>query len=371
MSLNKYREKSRQRGDLWIIFLVILLSLIGLAMISSASVVVSYDRYSYNTYYLTKQAVSFGLGAMLMIFCTAIDYKYWSKISVSLLVIGIALLAIVIMPGFGQKIAGAQRWIEIGPFTLQPSEVIKLIYIIYAATWLSSKKEQIRNLFSGLLPFAIVLGIIGFLIISQPDLSTLLVIIATAASMVIVAGATFSHLALAGSLLVVMVISLIQGAGYRLQRILTFFNPSVDPLGAGYQINQALITIGSGGWWGLGFGQSRQKYLYLPQPYIDTIFAVIVEELGFIRASLIIVLLLILIYKIFTIALNSKEPFGRLLASGVGFWIAFQTFVNIGAVTGLLPLTGIPLPFISYGGSSLIMLMASVGIVYNVSKYGE
>ncbi len=371
MGLDKYREKGRRRGDLWIIFLTILLSLIGLAMISSASVVVSYDRYGYNTYYLTKQAVSFGLGAILMILCSGIDYKFWSRASVILLVIGIALLAIVIMPGFGQKIAGAQRWIEVGPFTLQPSEVIKLIYIIYAATWLSSKKDQIRNFLTGLLPFAIVLGIIGFLIISQPNLSTLLVIIATAASMVFVAGATFSHLALAASLVIAMVISLIQGASYRLQRMLTFFNPTVDPLGTGYQISQALITIGSGGWWGLGFGQSRQKYLYLPQPHIDTIFAIIVEELGFIRASLIIALLLVLIYKVFTIALQSKDPFGRLLASGIGFWIAFQTFINIGAVTGLLPLTGIPLPFISYGGSSLIMLMASIGIVYNVSKYAE
>lgn len=369
MSLAKYRDKSRRRGDLWLVFLAITLALIGLVMISSASVVVSYDRYGYNNYYLTKQAISLVVGAIFMALFAVIDYRTWAKLSVFLLVFSIALLAIVILPGIGEKIAGAKRWIEIGPFSIQPAEIVKLAYIIYAATWLSSKKEQIRSFAIGIVPFALILGLIGYLVIIQPNLSTLLVIIATASVMVFVAGASFSHLVLGGSLLVALVISLIQGANYRLQRVLTFFNPVADPLGAGYQINQALITIGSGGWWGLGFGQSRQKYLYLPQPHIDTIFAVIVEELGFIRSLLIIFLILMLVYKIFTIALKTRDSFGRLLAVGIGFWISFQAFINIGAVTGLLPLTGIPLPFISYGGSSLIIIMAGVGLVYNISKY--
>ncbi|TSC93039.1 MAG: cell division protein FtsW [Candidatus Berkelbacteria bacterium Licking1014_7] len=371
MSLNRFRPQQGKKGDYWILLLALLLSLIGLAMISSASVVISYDRYGYNTYFLTKQAISLGLGIVVMMVLGAINYKVWEKYSVYLLGIGLLGLVLVFIPGLGQKIAGAQRWIEVGPFSLQPSEFMKIIYIVYAGAWLASKKNQIRHFLSGVAPFILILGVLILLIMKQPALSTVLVITACAAVMVFVAGASKIHLFFAGGFGLMFFWALIKSANYRMQRVLTFLHPLSDPLGAGYQISQSFLAIGSGGWWGLGFGQSRQKYLYLPQPHIDSIFAIIVEELGFLRSLVIVLIIATLIYKGFTIALKCPDPFGRIVATGISFWIAFQTLVNIGATTGILPLTGIPLPFISYGGSALVALLAGVGILYNISKYSE
>jgi cell division protein FtsW len=369
MALERFRPKTRRRGDFWFLFLALLLALIGLIMISSASVVNSFDRYGYNTYFLTKQAISLGIGIVAMIIFAVVDYRFWERYATYFLIGGLVLL--ILTHFWGQTIGGARRWLQVGSLTVQSSEVIKLAYIIYAAAWLASKKEQIKQLLVGVIPFVAILTLLILLIISQPDLSTVLVITSTAMMMFFVAGASRLHMVFSVGLGAIFFISLIKSASYRWQRILTFFNPASDPLGAGYQITQSLLAIGSGGIWGLGFGQSRQKYLYLPQPYTDSIFAVIMEELGYIRGLLIILLLFILIYKGISLAINLRDPFARLVAAGISFWIAFQTLVNIGATIGLLPLTGIPLPFISYGGSSLIVLMAAVGLLYNISKQAE
>lgn len=371
MSLDQYRPKNKRRGDPSILLITIGLCLFGLLMISSASVVVSYQNFGSNNVYLIRQAVFFSIGLMAMTATSLIDYNFWKKYSKIILAIAIILLIAVEIPGIGKVAGGAQRWLYIGPLSIQPSEIIKLAFIIYAAAWLEKKKDKLSSLSEGIIPFFVLLAILAFLIIRQPDLGTTLVVSFIAFIMLYIADAPLKYIF--GSLLggIALGFLLIRSSHYRWERFLTFLNPKVDLQGAGYQINQALIAIGSGSWLGLGFGMSRQKYLFLPEVQTDAIFAIMVEELGYLRILLVILVFVFFGIKGFAIARKAPDLFAKLVVVGIISWILFQAFVNMAGIMGIIPLAGIPLPFISAGGSSLVSLMAGVGIVYNISKQSE
>jgi len=348
-----------------------LLCFLGMVMISSASIVVSGEYHGNNFYYVTHQLISLIIGLVGLVIAYFIDYRFWRKISLPLFLVTLILLIAVFLPGIGKEFGGAHRWIGIGGILFQPSELVKLTFVIYLASWLQNRGEQIREFRAGFIPFVFLTIILGFLIMGQPDLGTFTVIVGTAVITFYLAGAKPTHLLLGAAGAAVLLAILIKTASYRLQRFFVFLNPKAETLGAAYHINQALIAVGSGGLWGLGFGQSKQKYLYLPQAHTDSIFAIIAEELGFIRAGLVILAFVFWGIRGLRIARNAPDNFARLLATGITCWIILQTFINIAAMLNLLPLTGIPLPFISFGGSSLIISLFAVGILLNISKYSN
>lgn len=363
--------KHKQKPDLVFALVVFLLSLFGVVMISSASIVASQEHFGSNYYYATHQLISLIIGLILMIGAYLIDYRFWQKISLILFLATLVLLIAVFVPHIGQEFGGAHRWLGFGSFIFQPSEIVKLTFIIYLSSWLTKIGEKVSNFSAGFIPFIFLMLVLGFLIMSQPDLGTLVVIIGTAVVIFFVAGAHVKHLAIGAVSLLILIGILIKIAPYRIQRFLVFLNPANQTLGAAYHINQALIAIGSGGLWGLGFGQSKQKYLYLPQAYSDSIFAIIAEELGFIRTSMVILAFIFLGLRGFWIIRRAPDNFSKYLATGIITWIILQAFINIAAMLNLIPLTGVPLPFISYGGSSLIVTLIAVGILLNISKYSK
>lgn len=354
--------------DIWLALAVFGLAVFGLVMISSASVVASWEKFGHNNYYVAHQAWSLAVGIIIWAIMVNIDYRVWRKYATVMLVITLLLLVGVFIPGISKQLGGAHRWISFGPIFFQPSEIAKLTFILYLAAWLERKGEGVKNFQTGFIPFAAILGFVAFLIIKEPDMGTMSILAVSSIAMFFVAGSSILHLGGLGISVLALGWILIKSAPYRLQRFLTFLNPSENTLGSGYHINQALIGIGSGGLWGLGFGQSKQKYLYLPQAHTDSIFAIIAEEFGFIRTTIVILVFLFVIVRGFIIASKAPDVFSRLAAIGITTWIMFQSFVNIGAMLGVLPLTGLPLPFVSYGGSSLIVLFAAMGILLNISK---
>lgn len=354
------------------ISLIVLFTLVGLGLIllASASVVISWERFNKPYYYLTHQLIyGVGIGLILFFITQKIHYKLWKKLAVIILAISIISLILVFVPGLGFGYGGARRWINLGFTSIQPSEIIKLGFIIYLAAWLEKRKTEVKTFAQSTLPFLIIMGLIGILIIAQPDIGTLGVIVMIGIIIFFLAGARISHVFLIFLGGLASLFTLIKVAPYRMNRLLSFINPELDPLGISYQINQALLSIGSGGLFGLGLSHSLQKYNYLPSPASDSIFAIAAEELGFIGAVILIILFLALILRGFKIAKNSPDRFAQLTAAGIASWFAIQAFVNIGAITGLIPLTGITLPFISYGASSMIISLAAAGILVNISKY--
>ncbi|MFA5777414.1 MAG: putative lipid II flippase FtsW [Parcubacteria group bacterium] len=358
------------KSDNILLFSVFALLAFGLIMITSAGVVYSQSRFG-DQYYFFKRQLIFGIlpGLIACYLCQKIDYHYWKKISVPLFFISLVALVLVFVPGFGARLYGASRWLQLGPISFQPSEMAKLSIIIYLAAWLESRgNHRIRDFFEGFLPFVGIMAIIGFLIIKQPDMGTLGVIVMTMLIMFFSSGSKLSHLfwmAIAG---ISSFFILVKIEPYRLNRLMIFLNPDLDPRGIGYHISQALLAVGSGGILGLGLGHSRQKFYYLPEPVGDSIFAVIGEELGIIGASVLVALFLVFALRGLKIAKSSSDDFGKLLGIGISSWVIIQAFINISAITAIIPLTGVPLPFISYGGTSIVFLLAGVGILLNISK---
>jgi cell division protein FtsW len=360
--------KKIKKTDYIFALTAIALTLFGIVMISSSSMTISFERYGTNYHYVIRQLGSLLIGLVALFITYQIDYRIWKKNATWLIFIVIILLILVFIPGIGHKIGGSYRWLGIGNSLFQPSEIVKLIFIIYLAAWLEKKDETIKSFLYGFIPFVVLVGIIAFLIMQEPDFGTTSIIVLTSIMMFFVAGANLLHLAIGGGFLAGLFLILVKTAPYRMQRLLVFLNPTADSQGASYHINQALIAIGTGGLWGLGFGQSRQKYLYLPMAHTDSIFAIICEELGFVRTSIVLLVFIFLGIRGFKIAKDAPDNFAKYLAVGITSWILIQTFINIGAMLNLLPMTGVPLPFISYGGSSLIILLAAVGIMLNISK---
>jgi len=364
------RNIQEKQTDAVLLSTIGVLLIFGLIMISSAGVIYSETRFG-DEYFFFKRQLFYGVvpGLIALFLTSRIPYQVWRKFSVPLFFAAIVCLILVFIPGVGSKVYGASRWIQLGPLSFQPSEMAKLGVILYLAAWLESRgKHRIKDVFEGLIPFAAIMGAVAFLIMKQPDTGTLGVIVISAVVVFFASGARISHLgALVFSGLLALMI-LIKIEPYRFNRILAFLDPGADPQGIGYQINQALIAVGSGGFFGAGLGHSSQKFNYLPEPVGDSIFAVIGEEVGFIGAFILVVLFFVLAMRGLKIAKNAPDEFGKLVAIGITTWIVAQAFINISANIALVPLTGIPLPFISYGGTSLMFLMASVGILMNISK---
>lgn len=363
-----FGEQSAGKPDYLLAVLVFALVIFGLITVSSVSVVVSYDTYGDSHRFLRDQFISALIGLVVFFIVSKIDYNFWKKSAIFMLIGTLVMLIMVFIPGLGFEYGGAKRWILIGPLFFQPSEVIKLTFLFYLAAWLSKKGELVKNFSMGFLPFVFLMILVAGLIMMQPDLGTMLVIAAMSGVLFFVSGAKLKHifLIIVGALGAIWL--LIISAPYRMARLTAFLNPEENVLGIGYHVQQALVAIGSGGWWGRGFGRSLQKYAYLPEVAGDSIFAVMAEELGFLRVMIFLVVYILLLSRGVMIAKKAPDTFGRLLALGVVVWLGFQAFVNIAAMLSLVPLTGLPLPFISYGGSSLIISLVGVGVLYNISK---
>jgi cell division protein FtsW len=350
-----------KKPDFSLFILVLVLTLFGIVMVYSASVFEAFQIYADKYHFLTAQLLWFGIGLLSLLIMTFIPLNLIKKTAGIFFSLTLVLLVIVLIPGIGNTALGARRWINIGGFGLQPTELAKLSLSIYLSAWLIKH----RSFWS----YLIILGLVLGLIMLQPDLGTAIIIIFFSVMIYYVSGANWFYLFAVGIFGSLSGLALILTSTYRKARLLTFLNPTLDPLGSSYHIRQALITIGSGGLFGLGLGQSRQKYQFLPQVTTDSIFAVIAEELGFIGAGLLIVLFLVLVFKAFKIARSAVDDFSKLLATAIASWLAIQITVNLAAMLALIPLTGVPLPFISYGGSSLIVNLTAVGLLLNISRY--
>ncbi len=366
------KTKKLPKADRYIIWLVLGLLVVGLLSLSSASSVLSYQRFHNNYYYFLRQLLFGALpGLILMYVLSRIDYHKWQKFAPFLVLLGIGMLVAVLIPGIGFKVGNARRWINFGSFLFQPAEFVKLVMILYLASWYDKRQHRVEDLYYGFLPSLAIVGVVVALIVLEPDIGTMLVLASIAAVMFFIGGVRMRYIyATAASALLVLWI-LIKAAPYRAERFLSFLNPSADVKGISYQITQALLAIGSGGIWGVGFGQSRQKYSYLPEPMGDSIFAIMAEEMGFIRICIILLLFLLLAYRGFKIARTAPDTFGKLVAAGITCWLSLQALINIGGITGLIPLTGIPLTFISYGSTSLLISLASLGILLNISRFSN
>lgn len=357
-------------SDRWLKLSVFALIGVGLVAIASAGVSYGNIRFGDPYYFFKEQLIGLAVGTALLLFAERVPYQWWRRFVVPLFLLALVLLILVFIPGFGTTVYGAARWVDLGPFSFQPSEIMKIAIIFYLAAWLSRRGQSTaRDFYDGLVPFLIILSIVGFLIIKQPDTGTLGLIFCIALSIFFASGANLRHIfGLIGLGLFALMV-LIKIAPYRMQRFLVFLNPEHDPLGAGYQMNQALLAIGTGGIFGVGLGHSRQKFNYLPEPVTDSIYAVLAEETGLLGGSVVILLFLVFLWRGLIVARRAPDKFGELLAVGIVAWVVCQAFINIAAITGLIPLTGIPLPFISFGGTSLAVLMAAVGVLLNISRH--
>lgn len=373
-----------KKFDHYLLYSVIALLVIGIAVLASVSAVFSQENFGTTTHYLFHQ-LRFGLlfGVIFGFIAFKVKISAFKRFA-GLLVLGsFILMIIVFIPGIGVVSGGASRWLNLGFATFQPSELLKLTFIIYLSAWLANasskgrffKKIKGKGLLTKLknqilepVPFLAVLGVIVILLALQSDVSTLMVIICVAILMYFIAGTPFWHTATMAVLCSGLFFALIKLAPYRMRRVLVFLNPDIDPMGMGYQIKQILIAIGSGGIFGLGPGMSSQKFGFIPQTMADSIFAIFAEEIGFIGSVGLILLFLFFLWRGFRVAKHSKDRFSRLLAVGITSWICIQAFINIAAMLQLIPLTGIPLPFISYGGSHLFIELIGVGLLLNISK---
>jgi cell division protein FtsW len=364
------RAALAHKPNFTLIITILVLVMVGLIAMASASSVISHDQFGDNLAMLKNQLLNgVAVGLVFFIIMALVPYRFWRRVNLILLIVTLLCLVAVFIPGIGINFGGANRWINLGITSFQPSEMAKLTMVIFFAAWLDKRGKGVKEFTTGVVPFLAILGVVILLIIAQPDLGTLSVIAVTAVAMFYVSGARLWHLFVmfvAASGFLGLAIKL---EPYRLARLTVFLDPAHDPQGLGYQITQSLLAVGSGGLFGLGLGQSRQKYNYLPEPAGDSIFAVMAEELGFLRILVVVALFLLLGFQGYQVARRSPDNFGKLLAVGITTWFVAQAFINMGALIGVLPLTGIPLPFISFGGTALAVSLAAAGILVNVSRY--
>jgi len=377
-----FKSKFNSHPDYVFISCVVILTVFGLIMLSSASSDLGKMEFN-DTYYYLKHQMLYGLsfGIIGFLFASFINYRFWKKIAVLLLLVSLFLLVLV-FTSLGSPVGNVHRWLNIGPLSFQPAEFLKFTFIIYLAAWLSSKKSKglgrQKSVLAGYLPFLIVSGLVAFLIIKQPSTGTMAIIMVAGLLVYFASGARLSFvfgtiiLALLGLLLIISVSG--NSNDYRLIRIQTYLKTFLEPEAVnyqnqGYQINQALMSIGSGGLFGVGFGQSIIKFRSLPEPLNDSIFAVIAQELGFVGTVFLIGIFILLFVRGLNIAKNSPDQFAKLTVVGFTSIIAIQAFMNVAAISGVIPLTGVPLPFIGYGGTALAVFLTMAGVVGNISKY--
>jgi cell division protein FtsW len=357
--------------DYWLFLLVLALLGLGVVMVYSASAILATDRFGDAYFFLRKQLFWAALGLAVMWGVMAVDYRRWRPLVSPLLALAFVLLVLVLIPPFGQSINGTRRWLRWGPISVQPTELAKLVLVVYLADFLARRQAVIGSLWRGVLPPLLVTGSVAALVLLQPDLGSAVAIVGVVLCMLFVAGVRLAHLGLIGALAVPVAVLAVFTANYRLRRVLTFLDPWADPRGAGFQIIQSYLALGGGGLLGRGLGESKQKLFYLPEPHTDFIFAILGEELGFVGAVLTVALFGLLLWRGIRVGLRVADPFGALLAFGVTALLATQAAVNLGVVVGLLPTKGLPLPFVSSGGSSLLVAMAGVGLLLNVSQRAE
>jgi len=370
--------QKRKSVDYFLVIGILLLVVFGLIMINSVSV---YDylltlkdpsQYTINTFAL-KQAILVGIGLVMFTLVSMVHYKFWRKMSLPMYIFGVFMLLLLFHPSFGRKLNGATGWLSFGAMfpSIQPIEFVKLAIVLYLARWLEPKVEELKSMENGFIPFCIIVGIVGLLVAAQPDFGGLLVIIPTTVVMFYVAGARTKHLLIVGMIGMMILFFAFSAFKHVRDRFSDFLDPTIDPSNknVGWQIQQSLIAVGSGGFMGRGINKSIQKWGYLPEVQNDTIFAAVAEETGFRGAIALILIFLFIGWRGLLISRYAPDKFAKYTAFGISFWIIWQAFINIGVTIKILPLTGITLPFISAGGSSLLINMVSMSILVNISRY--
>lgn len=361
--------KAHTKVDRFFLTLTLILVFFGAAMFTSASLgVLAKNTKLFYSVLTTQLVLGLGLGFLGMYLSSKIDYKIWKKYAFYIFLFTIILTASVYIPGLGFSHGGALRWIELGPISFQPAEILKFGFIIYFAAWLSWAKSKVQDFRYGILPLGIMLFIIAFVLLNQPDTKSFILISITGISMLFVGGVPMKYLFGALGVIILSLGVLVYFKPYLQERVKTFIDPSRDAKGASYQVQQSLIAVGSGGILGRGYGQSIQKFTYLPEPQGDSIFAVLGEEFGFVGGVIIIFLYLIWALRGFYIANNVNDNFGRLLVFGIVILMVAQSFLHIASVIGVFPLTGVPLVFMSHGGTSLMIYLVAIGLILQVSK---
>ncbi len=347
---------------------IIIISIFGIIMIYSASYIWAEYKYNDPLKYVKNQSLFFLIGLILLYLFSKLDYKWYYKNSNKILLVCFILLILVLIPGIGSIRNGSRSWFGIGPFGIQPSEAAKIGLIIFTSKYLSNNENEIKNIKKGVLPILGITLLIFFIIMLQPDFGTGTILVMSIIGLLFVGGVSLKFFLKVGLIGVAGVIGLIIIAPYRLARILSFVDPWKDPLGSGFQIIQSMYAIGPAGLFGMGFGNSIQKHFYLPEPQTDFIFSIISEEFGFLGVIIVTVLFLIIIISCFNISIKANNLFSKYLAFGITFQFSFQALMNLMVVVGLIPVTGVTLPFLSYGGSSLLISMSSMGILLNISR---
>jgi len=347
------------------------LVIVGVVMVLSASSVLSLTNYGSAWYFFQRQLIWTLVAVVLFLVVMRVDYHHWARLVRPMLAATIVLLVAVLVPGIGIYVGGSRRWVGVGPVTFQPSELAKLALLVFAADLLARRSEDLYDTKRVLRPLLLVLVVVGALVCLEPDLDSTVLIAVIVGAVMVAGGIRMIHLAFLGGTGIVLSAALAVAAPYRRARVFTFLNPTADASNAGYQIVQSLIALGSGGPLGVGLGAGRAKWLFLPNAHTDFIFAVIGEELGLIGTMTVLGLFCAFAVLGIRVAQHAPDRFGMLLATGVTVWVVVQAAVNIGAVIGLLPVSGIPLPFVSFGGSSLVLTMIAVGILVNVARQGS
>jgi len=360
---------SKSRSDYILISMFALLIIFGLWMLSSAGVAVGIDRFN-DPYFFVKRQFFFGLlpGIVAFLVAAKIPFSWWRHISFVLFICAIILLILVFIPGLGVSYdTGARSWLRLFGISFQPAEVMKLCLILYMAAYLAKMKDTIKDFSNGLVPILGMSLIPVLLVALQPDIGTTAILCTILMIMLFVANVKISHLSLLVCIAGIAFWLMIMAAPYRAERLMTFLHPELDPQGQGYHINQAFLAIGSGGWFGRGLGHSLQKFQYLPEVHADSIFAVIAEEMGFLVIVFCLVLIVAIAWRGSRIAMRSDDDFSKFVVIGISSWFVVQSLLNIGAIVGLLPLTGVPLPFVSHGGTSLLINMFAAGMIIQAS----
>ncbi len=360
---NKYQKAHSPQRDMFTLFLLpIIASVIGIFFVFEASSISAFQHFGTSFYYLRLQTIWFIIGILLMLFFSSFDYHKLYYFSFPFLLINLILLVIVLIPGIGYSSGGARRWIDLGVITVQPSELVKFSIILYLSSWFLTKEK--KRFFS----FLFLLGVTIALILLQPDMGSAFIVFGVFLILYFLSGQDLHYLLFLIPISTGGFLILIKSSAYRLKRFLAFLNPQEDPLGITYHINQIMISLSAGGLFGRGIGASRQKYLFLPEAHTDSIFAIIGEEFGFIGSLALIIFYIFLIHRCFLVATRAKDRYGKLLAGAIFSLLSLQILINLGGMVNVIPLTGVPLPFISYGGSSLLVFFALMGILINIGK---